>query len=204
MPETLSRYLRDTTLGTDDARGKTSAAARTFPTHNATIGLAYACRQIVRSLRDVVPADLKAAMTPLKLNAASREMSGDVGFVLAIPLLEPEEQLRYTSPAPVVGVMYIDSNAKGFFIDNKELSGLVFMAQEFLNGLERAESTPFDRIRNVPLTGYGTEVPPAGSLPKRVRNVLELVTQIGAPKTSRPFQLNYDYSDFVPVQGLRR
>src|SRR5947207_2825940 len=75
-------------LGADDEAGSASTAARTFPAENATIGLAYTCRRIVRSLRKVKPEDLKSAMGQLNLNAASRTMAGDVGFVLAIPILE--------------------------------------------------------------------------------------------------------------------
>lgn len=186
----------------DESQGNTSAAARTFLTNSATIGLAYTCRQIVRSRRGVLRADLKETMERLNLNARSSRMSGEVGFVLAIPLLEPELPRQFTSPAPVIGVIYIDSEADGFFIDDMEILGLVSVAQEFLNGLERTEASPFDRIRNVPLSGAGTKVPPPGMVPKKERKVLELLMEIPAPRTSRRLQLNYDYSDFVPVQGL--
>lgn len=187
--------------GTNDARGENSSAARTFPARNATIGLAYKCRQIVRSKKGVGPSALQSAMSSLSLKAAARGMNESVGFVLAIPLLEPDLPNQYTVPAPVVGIIYIDSNAKGFFINEKELRGLVKMAQEFLDGLVRAQSRPFDRIRNVRFAGLGKVIVPAEALPKNVRKALELVGTINAPRTSEPFQLNYDYSDFVSTQG---
>jgi hypothetical protein len=140
-------------------------------------------------------------MSSLNLNAASRTMSGEVGFVLAIPILEPEEAQRFTAPSPVAGVIFIDSKAGGFFIDDDELQRLVCMTQLFLNGLEKTPGITLDRIRNVPLTGLGTDVPPAEGLPDNVNHVLELVGAIAPPKASNPFQFNFDYSDFVPVKG---
>jgi hypothetical protein len=127
-------------------------------------------------------------------------MSGDVGFVLAIPILEPEERRCFRAPSPLAGVVYIDSNAKGFFIDDKELNGIVSIISHFLYGLERTPLNTFDRLRNVPLTPLGSNVPLAESLPDKVRHVLELVSKVAPPKTSGPFQLNFDNSDFVPVQ----
>jgi hypothetical protein len=150
----------------------------------------------VRSLRNVKPKDLKAAMGSLNLNEASRTMSGNVGFVLAIPILEPEETRRFTAPTPVAGVIYIDNSADGFFIGDNDLQTLVSMTNQFLVGLE---TTRFDRIRNV-LTGLGTDVPPAERLPDEVQHVLELVSEVAPPKMSKPFQFNFDCSDFVPVQ----
>jgi hypothetical protein len=186
--------------GTTDARGSVSAAARTFPARNATIGLAYRCRRIVRSLRDVQPEKLKAAMDLLNLHAASRTMSGQVVFVLAIPVLQPEEMRQFIRPSPVSAVIYVDSEAGGFFVSDDELKRLVLMSQQFLDGLEKPPVT-FDRIRNARLTGLGTKVPPAEGLPGNVQDVLELVRDVEPPRASEAFQLNFDYSDFVPVQG---
>jgi hypothetical protein len=188
-------------LGTNDARGSTSAAARTFPARNGAIGLAYRCRRIVRPLPNVTPEQLKAAMVSLKLNTASRTMSGDVGFLLAIPILEPEETLRFTAPSPVAGIIYIDSQAGRFFIGDDELQSIVSMTQQFVDGLEKTSVITFDRTRNVPLQGLGTKVPPAEGLPDNLKHILELVSGVAPPRASRPFQFNFDYSDFVPVGG---
>jgi hypothetical protein len=181
--------------------GTEGTAGRTFPAKNATIGLAYRCRRIVRSVRDVEATKLREAMNLLHIHAASSSMSADVGFVLAIPIIEPEEALRFTEPSPVAGVIYIDSATQGFYIDDQELGRLVSMTQHLVNGLEKIPAAAFDRIRNVPLSGTGNKLPKAEDLPNNVRNELELVTAVNPPRTSKPFQFNYDYSDFVPIQG---
>jgi hypothetical protein len=128
-------------------------------------------------------------------------MSSDVGFVLAIPILEPEEALRFTEPSPVAGVIYIDSATPGFFVNDDELRRLVSMAQYLVHGLEKIPSAAFDRIRNVRLSGLGKVVPKAEKLPRNVGGELELVASVDTPRTSSHFQFNYDYSDFVPIQG---
>ena len=92
-------------------------AGRTFPAKNATIGLAYQCRRVVRSKRRVSKRLLETTMAGLRLNDASSKMAKEVGFILAIPLFEPERD--YTFPQPVVAVIYIDSDAPGFFVDDK-------------------------------------------------------------------------------------
>lgn len=187
-------------VGTADARGEKSAAARTFPARNATIGLAYKCRRIVRSLRGVATSDLISAMTPLKLNTASRSMSSGVGFVLAIPILEPEEAMQFRAPNPVAGVIYIDSKADNFFVDDQELKKLVVISQRFLDGLAGSSISAFNRICNIPLAGLCETVPPKEDLPDEVNSVLELVSSVDPPKTARPFQFNFDYSDFATTQ----
>jgi hypothetical protein len=181
--------------------GTTGSAGRTFPAENGTIGRAYACRRIVRSRRGVKARDLKAAMEFLSLNEASRTMSSDVCFVLAIPLLQPEVSGGFYGPAPVIGTIYVDCNATQFYIDDGELAGLLRMADGFLNCLRSAEVSAFSRIRNVPLRDIGRPVPRASALQDNVIRQLELV-KIDAPRSSEPLQLNYDYSDFVPVQGV--
>ncbi len=186
--------------GTADARGDRSAAARTFPAENGTIGLAYQCRRIVRSARAVKPLRLNEAMEPLKLHAASRLMSKEVGFVLAIPLLEPEHATGFTAPSPVAGVIYVDSQAPGFFIEDKELRELVAMAAEFVEVLTRTDKSPVDRIRNVRLSDLGGAARPPGRLPKSLAGILDLVMDVEPPRSSAPLQINYDYSDFYPVQ----
>lgn len=185
--------------GTEDAREEKSAAARTFPSQNGTIGLAYRCRRIVRSLDTVKPEQLNAAMGLLKLHAASRKMSEEVGFVLAIPLLEPEIASRYTAPSPVIGVIYIDSKAPNFFINNADLKRIVSMASEFLEALLRTRHTPLNRIGNVALAEISLEIKPAEVLPQDMCDVFALVAEVDPPRISEAFYLNYDYSDFLFV-----
>jgi hypothetical protein len=187
--------------GTINARGEKSTAARTFPAAYGTIGLAYKCRQIARSKSGVDPAALGAAMKRLNLNEASRKMSDEVRFVLAIPLLQPEQPGAFTAPKPVAGIIYIDSTAEQFFVDDDELRTIVAMADQLLGALERAESRSFDRICNMRLRSPSGVVSEREQLPEQVSGELELVMSISPPRTSRPFQFSHDYSDFVEVQG---
>lgn len=189
--------------GTEDARGSQSAGGRTFPAGNGTIGQAYRCRRIVRSIRGVDPAKLNDSMKPLRLNDASRSMSKEVGFVLAIPLLEPESGGPHTAPSPVLGVIYIDSTAPKFFIDDKELKQLVAMADSFLGALRRAALSPVDRVRNIQLVELAGTVEPPHTLDKKVKGVLELVEAVDPPQVDVPLQLNFDHSDFIPVHAVR-
>ncbi len=184
-------------LGMNNAPGASATAARTFPCRNATIGLAYRCRQIVRSKRDVDPEKLKAAMKHLELNEASREMSEGVSFVLAMPLLEPSN--NFTSPSPVAGVIYLDSKTEGFFIDNDQLTILASITQHFLESLSSASKNAFERVKNLPLTGIQNNASSRENLPNEVADVIELISTIDPPKTVEPFQFNYDYSDISPV-----
>jgi len=173
-------------------------AGRTFPARNATIGLAYACRQVVRSKRRVNRRLLENTMTNLRLNDASSKMAKEVGFVLAIPLLEPER--AYTLPQPVAAIIYIDSNAPGFFIEDDCLQILIAIAQRFLDGLSRPSSADdLGRVRNFRLSGIGRKRTSVKSLPASAARSLELV-HVASPATTSPFQLNFDYSDFVPTQ----
>jgi len=184
--------------GTPDAKWGVSAAARTFPAANATIGMAYRTRRAVRSKKGVSPQDLRDAMTFLSLNFASSSMSKGVSFVLAIPILQPAEPHRFIRPSPVTAVLYVDSEAPDFFIDNSELEELVGMTQQFLDGLVSLFERNRLRFQNVPLAGRGTVVPDAEDLPQEVSKALELVTGVHPPTTAEPFQLNIDHSDFVP------
>jgi hypothetical protein len=139
-------------------------------------------------------------MGRLKLAIASSEMAEDVSFVLAIPLLEPEN--NYTSPRPVAGVIYVDSTTKGFFIEDRDLAVIVSIAQKFLDGLVLSPPEAFGRVRNFPLSRTTTRRSLALNLPKAAKPALQLI-QIPPPRASEPFQINYDYSDFAPAQ-IRR
>jgi hypothetical protein len=75
-------------------------------------------------------------------------MSDKVGFVLAIPLLEPERW--FTAPRPIIGVLYIDSMAKDFFIEDEDIGTLVSIAQRFIDGLVGSRVETFGRVRNLP------------------------------------------------------
>jgi hypothetical protein len=175
--------------------GPEPGTGRTFPAKNATIGLAYLCRQIVRSRRGVTQEELQRAMKSLNLNYASA-MAKDVAFVMAIPLLEPER--NYTVPAPVSGVIYIDSEANKYYIKDEQVKTLVAIAQSFLDAMARRNEA-FGGIRNLPLSSAQTSPKPRQQMPAKVQNALELMSGIQPPHSHERFQFNFDYSDFVPT-----
>lgn len=181
------------------SRNEETSAGRTFPAKNATIGLAYRCRGMVRSLRDVKPEALETAMQLLNLNAASSKMLSKVRFLIAIPILEPQRPMKFTGANPVAGVIYIDSTAQEFFIDGDLLADVVALIDGFARGLEHESSNSINRIINRPLTGLSGEVPTAEPFPQDLANALELLPQ-PPPATTEAFQFNFEYTDFMPVR----
>lgn len=175
-----------------------STEARTFPASNATIGVAYGCQKIIRSRRGISPEDLRRVMIALNLTYASSDMKHDVGFVLAIPLLEPET--NYTAPKPVAGVVYIDSSAEDFYVDDDLLKTLIAIVDSFLNGLTASSADAFGRVQNLPHTGIRKNIVRPQSLSSVAAEALEFVEKIPPPRTIKPFQLNYDHADFAPTQ----
>ena len=136
-------------------------------------------------------------MNTLRLPKFSRSMSDEVNFVLAIPILEPAEASRFVAPNPVAGVVYIDSTADSFFVDNDQLQSLAEMIKEFLQSL--IEFRDSGRMRNFVMSRFGEVVPPPKSLPNSLKDVVELVEGINPPSVPEPFQFNFDYCDFVPI-----
>jgi hypothetical protein len=173
------------------------AARRTFPARNATIGLAYLCRRIVRSKKRVTAGSLRTTMKGLRLDRASSDMRKDVGFVLAIPLVEAGE--FYTSPSPVAGVIFIDSNAPNYYIDDHDLTVLVSIAQTFLDDMVERDLEKLGGIRNFPLAELSKRRKKASELPQAARKTLELANLL-PPSTQLPYQINYDFSDFAPTK----
>jgi len=175
------------------------AAARTFPAANATIGLAYKCREIVRSAKDASPHDIREAMNDLNLDTASRDMSSRVGFVLAIPVVQPETAAGFSGPNPVVGVLYIDSEAPSYFIGDAPVKDLVAMVERFVRACESIDSASANRIRNIPIGKAKNSVPAKETVPSAAAAVLQIVKDVSPPRTNQPFQLNFDHADFVPA-----
>ena len=97
-----------------------STSGRTFPACNATIGLAYQARRVIRSVKAVEPLRLETAMAFLNLDEASRKMATGVRFVLAVPILEPETQ--FVRPSPTAAELYVDSKDCDFWLSDKEVS----------------------------------------------------------------------------------
>ncbi|MCD9816653.1 FAD/NAD(P)-binding protein [Bradyrhizobium japonicum] len=183
-----------------EEKGSEATAGRTFPNDSATIGLAYGARQIIRTVKGVRAERLNEATGQMKLEIASRPMSRKVRFVLAIPLLEPED--HYSLQTPVIGVIYIDSEADDFFVSDEELEALVALAQRFLSEMEKRDG--FSRIRNQRPSLTSTTQCARREIPAEVTDVFEVVAGIEPPRSTRPLQLNFDYSDFAPPQAENR
>jgi hypothetical protein len=128
-------------------------------------------------------------------------MAKDVRFLLAIPILEPESTGKFTDPTPVVGVIFVDSTDEDFFVDNESLSEMLAYCDGFVAALENDSTGKLDRIVNIALTPLGSDVPQSAGLPSSLHNALELMDRYDPPQTKGPFQLNFDYSDFLPVRS---
>jgi hypothetical protein len=174
-------------------------AARTFPVDKATIGLAYGSRQIIRSAEGVSPEALRIAMQALDLNAASRTMSSNVGFVMAMPIVQPETAGKFSGPSPVAGVLYIDSEQQNFFIGHERVKDLVSMVELFARDASEFGRSEFRRIRNRSGGRLRDALPDKVAIPPDVASVLETVIGVEPPRTGEHFQLNFDYVDFAPA-----
>jgi hypothetical protein len=185
-------------VGTSIPAGKPTAA-RTFPVEKATIGLAYRCREIVRSAKGVSPEALRRAMDALDLSAASRAMSGGVGFVMAMPIVQPESVGAFSGPSPVAGVLYIDSEAPDYFVDDSRVKELAAMLELFARDASDFGLVEFRRIRNRSIGKKQNGIPLKDTIPPNVTGALETVDVVEPPRTDKAFQLNFDYVDFVPA-----
>lgn len=174
-------------------------ASRTFPAANGTIGLAYRNRKIVRSMRSVEPNELNQTMSGLKLNEASRSMSPEVGFVLAVPLIE--QSAGVCGPAiRVIGVIYVDSEAPSFYIEDETLEPLLRMAQTLLLSLRMARDSPPDRITNVQMDRHPSPPSNESTPAADIENQIELVQKLAPPTLDGEMQINFDFTDFLPVR----
>jgi hypothetical protein len=173
-------------------------AARTFPVEAATIGLAYRCRQVIRSAKGVSPQALRKAMGTLNLNVASRKMSLKVGFVMAIPIVQPEKVGEFSGPSPVAGVLFIDSEDRSYFISDVRVKDLISMVELFARDASGFGLVEFRRIRNRSVGKRADTLAARAAIPPAVVGALETI-KVGLPRTSKAFQLNFDYVDFVPA-----
>ncbi len=184
-------------VGTQNAAGEKSAAARTFPAHNATVGLAFKNHAIVRSKKMIKAEDLVKTMEILQLNQASRKMSGDVKFVLAIPLLStlaPPNTDKF-----VTGVLYIDSTQNEYFIEDASLEYLVSMCNTLLKSLSKDQINQFDRLNNTTISRKFISMLESSETRTIKSDNLEILKNINAPQVCKNFHFNFDYSDYSTI-----
>ena len=175
-----------------------STAGRTFPAANATIGLAYSSRKIVRTRKSTDPSNLQDAMERLKLNDASRRMSKEVAFILAMPINQPDHD--HIRPSPVSGILYVDSRDADFWLTDDEVDEVRLVVEHALRGVSTQIDAPLDRIRSVPLMERAS-IPAALPMIEVVDPTLELL-ELPAPATDGPFVFNLDHSDITPLAGV--
>lgn len=180
-------------------RSDPPGVSRTFPAGNGTIGLAYGRKRIIRSVRSVDPKKLNDTMRDLKLNEASRFMSPEVGFVLAIPLLERPNGGSAESTR-VIGVIYVDSKAPGFFVEDEALKPLLRMARALLTALNLPRNAPPDRISNVQMDRHPAFPVTAPPIVDDMESRLEIIQSIEPPTLDAEMQINFDFTDFLPVR----
>lgn len=176
---------------------KSSATAgRTFPASAATIGAAYRSRRVVRTPKAVTARDLKEGMKKLKLHDAARKMMPGVSFVLAIPLLQPED--RHYAPNPVAVVLYLDSRDDDFYLEDEEVRQLCLVFQAAARSIESANGISLGRLRNVQLEPEldAAREPPAEQIGTAA---LEIVEHVEPPSVERAFVLNFDHTDLAPA-----
>jgi hypothetical protein len=173
---------------------------RTFPAGNGTIGLAYGHKRIIRSVRSVDPQKLNDTMRDLKLNEASRIMSPEVGFVLAIPLLERPNSADVKGTR-VIGVIYVDSKAPGFFVEDAVLKPLLQMARALLIALNIPRDGPPDRISNVQMDRNPAFPVTASPKVDGIESQLEIIPVIEPPTLNAEMQINFDFADFLPIHS---
>ena len=172
-------------------------SGRTFPAKNATIGLAYETRNIIRSQPGIKPETLATAMGKLDLTHASMKMNESVHFVLAIPILEPED--KYVGPNPTAGVVYIDSKDSDFWMNDSEVGGLVTVISGAIQALDASSRRTFNRIRNTNLREIYRKRSKPKTIPENISDALQMVSSCEPPRTRDPFTFNFDHSDLTPI-----
>ncbi len=177
---------------------KRSSMGRAFPSDMATIGLAFATHKPIRSAKGITPEDLQEAMKHLNLRKAARGMAPSVGFVLAIPILQPVTAV--IGPSRVIGVVFIDSQSSDYWLEDSEVEQLCRIIEGGVQALE-PRGEPFSRLRYRPLNGDRPSSAAAKKVTDKVSSALGVVDNATAPQTTGSFQFSYDVSDLTPLSS---
>ncbi len=174
-----------------------SSSGRTLGASAMTIGLAYRSKRVVRSIRKIAPDELSRATEKLQRAKSAQRMNASVGFVLAIPILQPSD--AYFAPSSVAGVLYLDSAAPNFWLKDEDTEQLCHLVQAAVRSLEKAPPQTYDRLRNFELTRISTKPDPGEALETEIFEAFEFAPA-DPPATERPFQFNFDHSDLTPLE----
>ncbi|MBY3168698.1 FAD-dependent oxidoreductase [Rhizobium laguerreae] len=181
---------------------RAESTGRTFDVQDLTIGLCYRTRVALGTKEGIEQNRLQQAMEFLKLRKNSSKMADEVRCVIAVPFLESEDS--FTDPAPVCGVLYIDSTDEDFRLDSTQLRALGNMCASFLQSCEAWMDGDPDRIVNIVSDRVSRESKERAPIDQEIADVFETLDAINPPTAAEPFQFNFDYSDFRATGGRQR
>lgn len=179
--------------GVVDAAG---TAGRTLPATTGTIGLAYETYSPVRTVKGATHEAIEEDMDRLRLAVGARGMLKDVGFVLAIPVVQPSAS--HYAPSRVAAVLYVDSRSPGFWLDDDQVRELVSILRRSVEGLETASPQALGRIRNVALCDIRSSTQGSVAPTSCDMTALDVLEIVDPASTLGPFVLNFDHSDLAP------
>ena len=181
--------------------GNERRAGRTFPSHNGTIGAAFGRGEVVRTKWGATRDALNIDMTALSLDVASQTMASSVSSIVAVPLLGDPGSIPLAGPdGNVLGVVYLDSYDENAFVDETLMDQVMRMCEQFLSAVPSLKTTTAGRIANTEFWRRGRpradDKPDYG--PKQWK-ALE-VAGLRTPKVEGLRHMNFDFSDFTPVE----
>jgi NAD(P)-binding Rossmann-like domain len=176
------------------------AAGRVFSSITGTIGTAFTLGRVVHTRSGATKEALRKDMNTTNLNDLAREMSREVASLASIPLLVDAAKTPTDKPL-VIAVLYVDSYDADAFI-GETLNRLVAMCRKFLESLPEVAHTAAGSIANTDFWKHSElhQIAPT-DVNKQPWKALQ-IADIEAPRTARPRYLNFDFSEFTPVEEL--
>jgi FAD dependent oxidoreductase len=184
----------------DEAEGaEPGPAGNVFSCCNGTIGAAYTLRSIVHTLKGATKEALCADMKTMNLSELAQETSREVASLIAIPLVAKAADAATKEPPVVVAVLYVDSYDTDAFIGDT-ITQLVEMCHKFLFALPEVAYTADGSIANIDFwkQSNSSESAQTPADPKDWKALWK--SEIEPPSTAKLRYLNFDFSDFAPVE----
>lgn len=172
-------------------------AGRTFPSSTGTIGAAFTLQSIVYTRRNATKLKLSEDMKKMRLSPEAQKISSEVASVAAIPLLGEAVDSAAKDPV-VLAVLYVDSYDRNAFVEATLLK-LVGMCEQFLQSLLEVARPP-GSIANTDFWRHSKSNEKEQQAPNPDDWKALRLADIAAPHTERLGYLNFDFSDFTPVE----
>lgn len=184
-------------LHLDDA--EPGPAGNVFSSCNGTIGAAYTLRSIVHTKKGATKEKLRKDMKTMKLSELVQETSREVASLIAIPLLVKATDVANKELPVVIAILYVDSYNTDAFIGDT-IAQLVEMCQQFLTALPEVAHTADGSIANIDFwkQSNSRESAQTRADPKHWKALRK--SKIEPPSTAKLRYLNFDFSDFTPVE----